>query len=411
MTSSEDREIRRALGPESKATFRDLVRRMDADRPGMCDSLAADVTALATGSHDDRADAHLSECAACRDRADSIQDVWHAISWPASKARFDPLRPHLSAAPPFRFGRLVAAAALGAAAVLSWALPSGPSEYGGQGLADRLNRDGISLRHLADLGTARAASTLAAIGGPDAEALLLGMMGRNPEVDAVATKALTGKNLGPMHPAELVRIWRPDLLTALMDAALPGSASTIAPALYDPRLAWRATLALERLPRAEVESALAFEGLGASPEEAAELAERGIAVTGALAAASRSPSHRTKCFWSAVAGADLDFLFAAAGSPLLREDAFRFLDLLPEELVAAECRKALVDSNLAAGAARAAGRLRDRSLVPALMKAASQPPQGMGAVDLVIEEGPLVSARGVTLASLCMEAVTRLNAD
>jgi hypothetical protein len=216
---------------------------MEADRPGDCDALAPGVTAAATGSRDAEAERHLAECAGCRDRADSARDAWRLISWPASRARFDGIRPQLSRPAPFRFGRLAAAAALGIAAALAWTLPGGG---GGPGLADRLQRDGITLRHLADLGTPRAAQTLAAIGGPEAEALLLSMMGRNRRVDEIAAKALAGKDVGPVHPAELVRLWRPDLLVALMEAPPPGSAATIVPALYDPRLAWRGTLATRR---------------------------------------------------------------------------------------------------------------------------------------------------------------------
>lgn len=412
MNEPGEREIRRALDAESRASFEDLRRRLEADRPGRCDEHDAGLTAHATGSYEPEAARHAAECARCRDRVDAAHDVWRRLAWPESKARFQDLRPRLLAPLPFRSWRAVAAGLLAAAVTLAFVLPGNPRPPGGRALAERLERDGLSLRQIASLGTDRAARTLAAIGGPEADGQLLGMMGRNREVDAFIASALTGTEMGPIHPAELVREWRPDLLPALIDAAPPGSASTIVPALFMPHLAARATLALERLPRDETEAALALAGHGATPEEGGEFAERGVAVAGALAAASRSPVHRTRCFWSAVTGDDgVEFLLAAAGNPALREDAFNFLDLLPDDMVAQACREALRDPSLAAGAARAAARLGDRSLVPALMRAARQPPRGMGAAGFEISEGPLISARAETLETVCLEAVARLTRD
>lgn len=402
-------ELRRALGAKSKATFADLRARLQADRPGPCDALEAGVTALATGAREPEAERHAAECAACRDRADAARDVWRRLAWPASKARFADLRPRLLAPLPFRAGRAVAAALL-AAAVAGWfARPWIPPASSDAAMGERLDRHGLSLREIADFGTERAARTLIAIGGPEAEACLVGMMGRDRAVDAVIAAALTGRDAGPLHPAALVRDWRPDLLPALIDAAPPGSASTIVPALFDPALASRAARALERLPRHETDAALEWAGIGATPEQAGAFASRGVAVAGALAAADLSPRHRTRCFWRAVlAEGEMEFLLAAAGSPFLRDDAFMFLDLFPPEDVAAACRNALDDPALASGAARVAARLGDRRLVPALMRAARHPPPGMGAAGFEIEEGELVSARSMTFEAVCLDAVSRL---
>jgi HEAT repeat protein len=233
------------------------------------------------------------------------------------------------------------------------------------------------------------------------------MMGRN-DADAVIARA-RGRGRAPSS-GDLVRQWRPDLLSALIDAAPPGSASTIVPALFDPLLAVRATRALERLPRDEAESALAFAGLGATPDEGGAFAQRDVAVTGALAAALRSRVHRTRCFWSAVTTENgMDFLLAAVGSPLLRDEALMFLGLLPEDAVSEACRKALEDPDLAAGAARAAGWLGDRRLVPALMRAAKSPPPGMGSAGIRIEEGELMSARSESFETVCLDAIAQLN--
>lgn len=398
-------EIRRALESESRATFGDLRRRLDEDRPGPCEEHAVALTAHATGSHEPEAVRHADECARCRDQADEARDVWRLLSWPESKARFQDLEPRLRSPLPFRAWRAAAAVLLAATGALALALPSADPERGGVELAERLHRQGVRLRQVADLGTERAARTLAAIGTPEAEAHLVGMMGRDPAVDAYIVSALTGKDLGPIHPAEVVRDWRPDLLPALLDSAPPGSASAVIPALFIPHLAERATRALERLPRHEAETAFSLAGMGATPEEAGEFAERGVAVPGALAAASRSPAHRTRCFWGAVTGDDgVEFLMAAAGTPDLREDAFNFLGLLPDDMIAAGCREALRDPARAAGAARVAVWLKDRTLVPALLRAARQ--SGMGGLEL--EEGPLVSARAETLSSVCLKAAELL---
>jgi hypothetical protein len=406
MSDLDDKDIRRALGPDSKATFGDLRRKLEADRPGACDRFAAEVTALATGAREPEAERHAAECARCRDLADQAGDVWRRLAWPASRARFDDLKPRLLAPLPLRMGRAVAAALLAASVIGAVAWPS-TFEDGDKGA--RLEREGLGVREIAALGTVRAAKTLIAIGGAEAEAALVAMMGRNRDVDEVIANALAGSNVGPMHPAELVRERRPDLLPALIDAAPPGSALTIVPALFDPRLAGPATRALERLPHDEVATALELSGLSATPEEGAAFAERGVAISGALAAASRSRDHRMRCFWSAVGGADgLDFLFAAAGSAPLREDALMFLGLLPDDTVFQACREALRDPELAAGAARAAAKLGDRRLVPALMRAASHPPQGMGSAGFEIVDGSLVTARSETLESVCLEAVTSL---
>jgi hypothetical protein len=403
--SDDEREIRKALGTESRATFGDLRRRMEEDRPGGCEEHAAALTAHATGSVEPDAIRHAGACARCRDRADEALDVWRKLSWPDSKALFRDLKPRLLAPRPFRMWRAAAAALLAACGALAIAVPSAAPQTGGPGLAERLKRSGVSLRRVADRGTEPAARTLAAIGTPEAEALLIGMMGRDPDVDALIVSALTGRDLGPVHPADVVRDWRPDLLPALLDSAPPGSASVILPALFIPRLAERATRALERLPRHEAETALTLAGIGATLEEAGEFAERGVAVPAALAAATRSPAHRTRCFWSAVTGDDgVEFLMAAAGTPYLREDAFNFLGLLPDDLVAAACREALRDPSLVAGAARVAVWLKDRSLVPALLRAARQ----SGVAGLELEEGPLVSAREETVATVCLKAAEEL---
>lgn len=401
-------EIRRALDAESRASFQDLKRRLEADRPGACDALEADVTALATGASEPEAERHVAECARCRDRVDASRDAWRLLAWPESKSRFADLEPRLLAPLPFRPWRAAAAVFLAAAVAGAVAWPM-KVPTGGRDLGYRLERDGLSLGAIAALGTERAARTLVAIGSPEADALLVGMMGRNREIDAFIAPALARADVGPLHPADLVRDWRPDLLPALIDAAPPGSAWAIVPALFDPALAVRATLALERLPRDETESALEFAGLGATPEEAAALARREVAVAGALAAALRSRDHMTRCFWSAVAAENgVDFLIAAAASPLLREEALMFLGLLPEDTVSAACRKALGDPALAAGAARAAAWLGDPRLVPALMRAAKSPPPGMGSAGFRIEEGELVSARSESFETICLDAVAQI---
>ena len=402
-------DLRRALDAESRATFRDLRRRLESDRPGPCDALAADVTSIGTGAREPEAERHAAECARCRDRADEARDVWRRLAWPASMARFSGLIPRLLAPLPFRAGRAVAAAILAAAIVGALAVPGDAPATGGLAMRARLDREGLTLREIAGLGTERAARTLIAIGGPEADTLLLGMMGRDRAVDSVIAGGLTGVHAGPMHPAEVVRDWRPDLLPALIDAAPPGSALTIVPALFDPRLALRATRALERLPHDEAAAALELAGLSATPDEAATFAQQDIAVPGALAAASRSRDHRMRCFWSALAGdGGLKFLLAAAGSSFFREDALMFLGLLPDDLVFEACREALGDPDLAAGAARAAAKLGDRRLVPALMRAAKSPPQGMGSAGFEIEEGSLISARSETLETVCLDAVAQL---
>jgi len=412
MNDSEDQEIRRALDAESRATFDDLRRRLDADRPGPCDALEAEVSALATGSEAPEAERHAAECARCRDRADAARDVWRRLEWPASKARFADLKPRLLAPLPFRAGRAVAAALLAAAVAGALAWPGVSPRAGGDALAGRLRRDGLEMRDIAALGTERAARTLIAIGSPEAEALLLGMMGRDPKVDAVIAAGLTGGAEGPVHPADLVRLSRPDLLPALIDAAPPGSASTIVPALFDPALASRAARALERLPRHETDAALEWAGLGATIDEAEAFAVRGIAVAGALAAADRSRNHRSRCFWSAVGAEDgMEFLLAAAGTSTLRDDAFMFLDLLPDDVVAAACRNALGDPALAGGAARAAARLGDRRLVPHLLRAARNPPPGIGAAGFEVTPGPLIGGRSDSFETVCLAAVSQITKE
>jgi hypothetical protein len=389
----------------SKSTFDDFRRRLEADRPEGCDAVEAGLTALATGAREPEAERHAATCARCRDRVDQVRDLWRRLEWPASTARFRDLEAKLVAPLPFRGGRAVAAALLVAAVAVAFLAPAGVPDSGN--LARRLERDGWNLKAIADLRTERAARTLAAIGGSKADALLLGMMGRSRAVDEVAAAALTGADRGPVHPAEIVRRWRPDLLPALIDAAPPGSASMIVPALFDPRLSAAAARALGRLPWIETEAALEWAGLGASPDEAGALAELGIAVPAALKAAMLSADHRTRCFWSAVSQrGGLEFLLAAAGTPILSEDAFRFLDLLPAALVVEAVRDALRDPELAGGAARAAARLGDRSLVPALMRAARN--RGAEVVGLEIADGPLLGARSVTLESVCLDAVAVL---
>ncbi|HEU4334353.1 MAG TPA: hypothetical protein VFT32_07660 [Candidatus Eisenbacteria bacterium] len=409
MSDIDDREIRRALGPGSRSRFDDIRRRLEADRPGECGELQAEVTSLATGAREPEAARHAAGCARCRDQADQARDVWRRLAWPASNARFDGLRSRLIAPLPFRPGRFVAAALLAAAVVgaLAWPRPSPPT--GGAPLARRLENDGLGLRVLAELGTERAARTLLAIGGPEAEALLIGMMGRNRDIDAVVTRGLAADAPGPLHPADLVREWRPDLLAALIDSAPPGSATTIIPALFEPDLAARAARALERLPHDEAAAALELAGVGATLEEAGVFAERSVAVAGALKAATGSRLHRQRCFWRAVAGSNsLDFLFAAAGSSLFREDALMFIGLLPDDVVVAACRDALRNPVLAAGAARAAARLGDRRLVPALIRAAKEPPPGMGSAGFEMEKGDLVSARSESFESVCLDAVAQI---
>src|SRR6185295_12309188 len=101
-----------------------------------------------------------------------------------------------------------------------------------------------------------------------------------PRLDPIIARALAGGPTESLHPADLVRDHRPDLLPALVDMARPGSASAIVGALFDKRLALRAARALTRLPRDEVESALAFAGMSATPEEAKALVDREIALEG-----------------------------------------------------------------------------------------------------------------------------------
>ena len=403
-------DIRRAFGAPSKATFGDLRARLEADRPGPCDALAADVTSLATGAHEPDAERHAAECAQCRDRADEARDVWNRLAWPSSKARFSDLAPRLLAPLPFRAGRAVAAALLAAAVAGALVIPATSLPAGGAAKRARLDRDGLGLQEIANFGTERAARTLLDVGGPEADALLIGMMGRDRVVDAVIASGLTGTNAGPLHPAEVVRDWRPDLLPALIDAAPPGSALTIVPALFNPQLAGRAASALERLPHEEAAAALELAGLSATPEEAATFAQREISLSGALAAASRSRDHRMRCFWSALAQDEgPKLLLAAAGSSLLREDALMFHGLLPDDLVFAACREALQDPELAAGAARAAAKLGDRRLVPALIRAAQDPPQGLRSAGFEMEEGDWVSARSESFKSVCLDAVAQIS--
>jgi hypothetical protein len=45
------------------------------------------------------------------------------------------------------------------------------------------------------------------------------------------------------------------------------------------------------------------------------------------------------------------------------------------------------------------------------MKAAKNPPRGMGAASFELSEGTLISARSESLATVCLEAVQRLNQD
>lgn len=412
MSDIEDRELREALGAESRATFGDLRRRLDADRPGGCDAVEAGVTALATGAHETEAKNHIETCARCRDKADAARDVWRRLDWPTSKATFAGLRPRLLAPLPFRAGRAVAAALLvtAVAGLLAWPGPD-PSP-GGEALAARMEREGLTLEDIANRGTEGAARTLISIGGTRAETLLVGMMGRDPEIDAVISNALAGRSVGPMHPADLVRDARPDLMPALIDAAPPGSASTIVRAIFDPRLRSRAIRALERMPRDEVDSALEWAGYGATLQESEAFAVRGIGVVGALAAASRGGLYRSRCFWRAVTTeGGVEFLLAAAGTPHLRADAFTFLDLLPDEQVAAACRSALGTRELAGGAARVAARLGDRRLVPALVRAARHPPPGMGSAGFEVTEGPLVSGESYAFEAICQQAVSQLTSE
>lgn len=80
-----DDELRGALGGESRASFDDLRRRLDADKPGACDAFDAGLTALATGAREPEAERHAAECARCRDRVDAARDVWGRLEWPADR--------------------------------------------------------------------------------------------------------------------------------------------------------------------------------------------------------------------------------------------------------------------------------------------------------------------------------------
>jgi hypothetical protein len=86
-----------------------------------------------------------------------------------------------------------------------------------------------------------------------------------------------------------------------------------------------------------------------------------------------------------------------------------FLGLLPDDLVIPACREALRKPALAAGAARFAARLGDRRLVPDLIRATKEPPQGMGSAGFEVEEGELISARSESFESVCRDAVAQLS--
>ncbi|HEY3226279.1 MAG TPA: hypothetical protein VGK61_04690 [Planctomycetota bacterium] len=409
MSDSDESDIRRGLEADSRATFGDLRRRLETDRPGACEALDEEITALATGSPDPEAERHVAECARCRDRRDARADLWRRFAWPESRARFLGLRPRLFEPRPFRLIRGVAAALLAAAVAGTLTLPHPQTPADGDALRVRLDRMGVSLKELAALGNEHSIRMLKDIGGPEADALLLGLLGRDPRLDPIIARALAGGPTESLLPADLVRDHRPDLLPALVEMARPGSASAIVAALFDSRLAPRAAKALTRLPRDEVESAIAFAGMGATPDEAETLVDREIALEGALVAAGRSNRHGDQCFWRAVTSdGGLDFLMAAAGTAALREEAFAFLTLLPDDLVAAGCRKALRHPALAAGAARVAAKLGDRRLVPELLRAAKNPPPGMESAGFEISSDELITFRSLTFEAVCMQAVAEL---
>ena len=412
MSDSDESDIRRALGADSRATFGDLRRKLESDLPGTCHALDESITAYATGSEEPEAELHVAECARCRDRRDARADLWRRLAWPESRARFLELRPRLFEPRPFRMIRAVAAILLAAALASALAIPRPQAPDDREALLKRLDQMGVSLKDLAALGDERSVRMLIKVGGPGSDALLLGVLGRDSRLDPIIARALAGGPTESLLPADLVRDHRPDLLPALVDMARPGSATAIVAALFEPRLAPRAARALTRLPRDEVESALAFAGMGATPEEAEALVDREIALEGALVAAGRSYRHGDQCFWRAVTSDNgLDFLIAAAGTAALREEAFSFLNLIPDDVVAAGCRRALRHPALAAGAARVAARLGDRRLVPELLHAAKNPPPGMDDAGFEITGDALVTCRSLTFEAICMQAVAELTED
>jgi hypothetical protein len=411
----EEVDLHLALCPEcgqggaSQATFEGLRRRLAADRPDGCEAIDESVTAVATGSPDPEAERHLAMCAKCRDRRDARSEVWRLLEWPVSAARFEDLRPRLLARP-IRWLARAASVLLAAGAVWAAARPSGPQEPDGAAIGTRLSESGVTLQEVAALGTDRAARRLAAIGGPEADALLLEMLARNPRLAPIVGKALAGLEVESIHPADLVREHRPDLLSKLIDLAPPGSGPVILSALSDPRLADRAAAALARLPEREARSCARLVGLSATPEEAATLIGHPRALEGAIEGASRSRDHRDLCFWRALAvDGGVVFLIAAAGDFTLRDDALQFLDLLPEEEVAAACIRALRHPLLAPGAVIAALRLNDRRLVPELLRAAKDPPPGLGAAGFELTGGPVLTGRSLPFEMVCVDAASELS--
>lgn len=413
--SPEEVDLHLSLCPEcggaepSRAMFEDFQRRLAADRPEGCDAVDESITALATGSPEPEAERHLAGCAKCRDRLDARRDIWRLIEWPASAALFDRLRPRLSARP-IRWIARAASILLAAGAVWAAARPVQAPDPDGATLGSRLTQSGVTLQEIAALGTERAARRLAAIGGPEADALLLEMLTRDGRLAPVVGKALAGLTAESIHPADLVQLHRPDLLPKLIDLAPPGSGPLIISALSNPELADRAAAALARLPEREALACIRFGGLSATPEEAASLIGHPRALEGALEGASRSRSHRDLCFWRALAvDGGLQFLIAAAGDLSLRDHALRFLDLVPEEEMTAACVQALRHPALAPGAVRAALRLNDRRLVPELLRAAKDPPPGMGAAGFELTGGPVLAGRSLAFETVCVNAATELS--